>query len=71
MTDRPLGETPRLMRRGLEEQGVAPEAIREISDEDEALDHALALCQEGDLLVAQPELGKIDVIWNTILEAGR
>jgi len=70
-TTRPPGEVPRLMRQGLEAREVAPDAIREINDEYEALDYALALCEEGDLLVVQPGLGRFNVVWKTILEAGR
>ena len=71
MKGRPLGEVPRLMRQGIEAQGVAPEAITEKGEEQEALEHALALSREGDLLVVLGEIGTFDRTWKTILEAGQ
>ena len=67
---RPTGEVPQLMRQGIEAQGVVPEAIKEIVDEQEALEHALALCRDGNLLVVQTDTGNFEETWNTILEAG-
>ncbi len=66
---RPTGEVPKLMRRGIEAQGVVPEAIKEIVDERKALDHALASCRDGDLLVVQTDTGNFEETWNTILRA--
>lgn len=67
---RPAGEVSRLMRRGIEAQGVVSEAIKEVIDQQEALDYALALCRNGDLLVVHSDTGKFDETWKTILEAG-
>ena len=63
------GNVPRLMRQGIEAQGIAPEAIKEITEEQEALDYALALCRNGDLLVVQSDTGNFDEAWKTILAA--
>jgi hypothetical protein len=57
------------MRQGMEAHGIVPEAIREVIDEQAALDHALALCRDGDLLVVNVDTGNFDEAWKTILEA--
>jgi cyanophycin synthetase len=49
---RPSGEAAALLRRGLLAGGARPEAIEQVLDEAEALERALSLMAEHDLLVA-------------------
>ena len=48
---RPEGETMRLIIEGLHERGMAEDRIETIPDELEALDHALARAEDGDLVL--------------------
>jgi cyanophycin synthetase len=43
-------EVPGLMQQSLEAEGVSPDNITQIPDDEEALDHALGMCTDGDLL---------------------
>ncbi|MFT5342003.1 MAG: cyanophycin synthetase [Paracoccaceae bacterium] len=44
-------EVPQMLRAGLMQHGVSEDAITIISDEVEAIDHALNMAEDGDLLV--------------------
>ena len=53
-----------LIREGLETAGMAPDEIEVVYDEFEALDHALAQAQDGDLVLvlANDVRGMLDVL---------
>ncbi|MEO7963019.1 MAG: cyanophycin synthetase, partial [Gemmatimonadaceae bacterium] len=48
---RPQGAIARLLREGLEEGGLAPNEIEVVYEEREAVEHAVALLEDGDLAV--------------------
>jgi cyanophycin synthetase len=54
MTDlrgRPLGEAPRIIMEGVMASGIQEKQVELIMDEPEAINHAIAMGQEGDLIV--------------------
>ncbi len=61
---RPRAEIPALLARGLREGGVKDADITVIEDEVQAIDHALASCRPGDLLVIFGD--KISRSWKQI-----
>jgi cyanophycin synthetase len=54
MTDlrgRPLGEAPKLIMEGVEASGIDPKHVELILDEPKAIEHAIEMGREGDLII--------------------
>jgi len=62
---RPSGEIPQLLKDGLMEFGVAEDAIEIIPSEQEAVERALDICEQGDLLLIFAD--KITRSWKQII----
>ncbi len=65
---RESGEVPEILRESLTAAGVDPSAITVVPDEAEAVDHALAMADRGDLVVVLGD--KIERCWDQIVRFG-
>jgi cyanophycin synthetase len=53
--ERPIGETPELVRQGLIKGGLQSKNIEIVQETDKAVDHLFSKAETGDLLVIQPD----------------
>ena len=67
--NRPLGETPALVREGLIRGGFPDENIEIIPDQDKAVEYLFSKVETGDLLVVQPD--ELEPIMSQIMERYR
>ena len=63
---RTAGEVTRLMTRGAHAVGCAPDRIRGVRREDEAVLACLAMARPGDIVVLTPT--RIDAVWRQVLD---
>ncbi|MBC8246637.1 MAG: cyanophycin synthetase, partial [Deltaproteobacteria bacterium] len=67
--DRPIGETPGLVREGLIKEGFKEENIEIVPEPDKAVDFLFSKAETGDLLVIQPD--ELEPIMSQITERYR
>ena len=67
--DRPIGETPELVREGLIKEGFKEENIEIVPEPDKAVDFLFSKAETGDLLVIQPD--ELEPIMSQIMERYR
>lgn len=67
--DRPIGETPDLVYKGLIQGGFSKENIEIVPEPDKAVDALFSRAQQGDLLVIQPD--ELEPVMSQILEKYR
>ncbi|MBI9081652.1 MAG: cyanophycin synthetase [Pseudodesulfovibrio sp.] len=67
--NRPIGETPELVREGLILGGFKKENVEIVSDPDKALEYLFSKAETGDLLVVQPD--ELEPIMSQIMERHR
>lgn len=67
--DRPIGETPDLVYKGLIQGGFSKENIEIVPEPDKAVDVLFSRAQQGDLLVIQPD--ELEPVMSQILEKYR
>ena len=64
--NRPMGETPKLVYKGLIEGGFREESIEIVDRPEKAVDYIFSKAKEGDLLVIQPD--ELEPVLSQIME---
>ncbi|MCK5542191.1 MAG: hypothetical protein KAI40_05825 [Desulfobacterales bacterium] len=67
--NRPMGETPTLVYKGLIQGGFKKENIEIVPDPDKAVDILFSKVKEGDLLIIQPN--ELEPVMSQIMERYR